>query len=141
MATLRTLPTCVATSLLWLALAASSGAQDPAPFGLDERPSNTTCLAWDRPSAGASVSFQRVYDQVFSTNGVSNLTLLIQAPNDSSEWIFATRNGLVGRFENVPGVTDWSEMMDISGPLTTPPDGGLIGLAFHPATPPTPVSS
>lgn|GEM_PF-201804 len=137
-ATSQTLRACLAIQILLLAPAASSRAQEPAPFGLDQRPSNTTCLAWDRPTAGASVSFQRVYNQVFSSNGVNNLTVLIQAPNDPSEWIFATRDGLVGRFENVQGVTDWTEMVDLSGTVTTPPDGGLVGFAFHPDYPADP---
>jgi len=108
----RALRTCVATSLLWLALASASVAQVPAPFGLDERPSNTTCVAWDRPSPGASVSFQRVFNQVFSNQPVSNLTVLIQAPGDPTEWWFATRDGLIGRFENRPDVDTWTQVLD-----------------------------
>ena len=125
-------------SLLLLALATSAGAQQPAPFGLDQRPSNTTCLAWDRPNAGASVSLQRVYDQVFSTFPVGGLDVLTMPPNDSSQWYFATRDGLIGRFQNTSGVNDWSEVLDLTGRVTVPPDGGLIQLIFHPNYPADP---
>lgn len=124
--------------VLVLALAASVSAQTPAPFGLDERPSNTTCLPWDRPSAGATVSFQRVFDQVFSNQPVSNLTVLIQAPGDPTEWWFATRDGLIGRFDNTPGVNTWTEVLDYTATVTVPADGGLVGLAFHPEWPTDP---
>ena len=117
--------------LFAFSLAVGAAGQVPAPFGLDERPSNTTCLPWERPTPGASVSFDRVYDQVFSNQPVSNLTVLIQAPGDPSEWWFATRDGLIGRFANDPDVDSWSEVLDHSGPVTTPPDGGLIGFAFQ----------
>ncbi len=135
---LRDVAAYAATTLLLLGLAASAGAQTPAPFGLDERPSNTTCLPWDRPNAGASVSVQRVFDQVFGANAVNRLTVLKQAPGDSSEWIFATEAGLIGRFDNTPGVSDWTEMMDIRGQVFVLNEGGLVGLAFHPDYPSDP---
>lgn len=124
--------------LFALALAASASAQTPAPFGLDERPSNSNCVPWERPAAGASVSFQRVYDQVFSAQSVNNLTILIQPPGDSTEWWFATRDGLIGRFANDPAVSSWSEVLDYTGTVTVPADGGLVGLAFHPEFPADP---
>ena len=136
--TLRANAAQVAAMLLPFALATAAKAQQPAPFGLDTRPSNTTCLAWDRPNAGASVSFQRVYDQVFSTNPANNLVVLAMPPNDSSYWYFTTRDGLIGRFENTPGVSDWSEVLDFTGTVTVPPDGGLIQLLFHPNYPADP---
>ena len=126
---------CLATQFLLLVAAASSTAQQPAPFGLDARPTNTTCLPWDRPTAGASVSFQRVYDQVFSNRPASNLVVLAMPPNDSSYWYFTTRDGLIGRFENTQAVNDWTEVLDMTGRVTVPPDGGLVQLEFHPNYP------
>lgn len=126
------------SGLFVLGLAASVSAQTPAPFGLDERPSNPNCVPWQRPSAGASVSFQRVYDQVFSGQAVSNLTILIQPPGDPTEWWFATRDGLIGRFSNDSSVSSWTEVLDHTSVVTVPADGGLVGLAFHPEFPADP---
>jgi glucose/arabinose dehydrogenase len=47
---------------------------------------------------------------------------------------------LIGRFDNdnIPGVTDWTEMLDHTGPVIVPADGGLVGFAFHPDYPSDP---
>ncbi len=138
MPTFRAVAACVAATLSFFAIVTSAGAQQPAPFGLDTRPSNTTCIAWDRPNAGASVSFERVYDQVFSSGSPGEVVTLTMPPNDSSQWYFTTRDGLIGRFDNTPGVNTWSEVLDLTSRVTVPPDGGLIQLIFHPNYPADP---
>lgn len=92
---------------------------------MEERPSNTTCLPWERPSAGATVSFERVFPNLLSQRSVSNLTLLIQPPQDPTEFWFATRDGLIGRLDNDPNVIDWFEVLDRAHGLRNPYRGDL----------------
>lgn len=82
-----------------------------APSGLDSRPVNTTCLAFDRPSADASVNLQRVFPSL----PISDVVVLAQPPGDSSYWYFTTREGIIGRFANTPGVSSWETVIDLRG--------------------------
>jgi len=112
----------------------SIGVEDPgpvlSPIGLDSRPSNTSCLAVARPDT-ADIRLQRV----FSNLSLNNVTAIVQPPNDSGAWYFTTRDGLIGRFENIPDVSSSTTILDYRGIVTRPPDGGLIQLIFHPDYP------
>ncbi len=107
-----------------------------SPPGLDTRPANTTCLAFDRPDTNASISLQHVYPSL----PISNVVAMTQAPGDASYWYFTTRDGIIGRFANTPAVSSWDILLDLSmstgsGKVTIPSDGGLIQLVFHPDYP------
>ena len=121
----------ILTSALVLAHYEIANAQAQAEFGLDARPVNTSCTAFDPPSGGGSV----VLERVFSGLNVSNLAVLTQAPNSDSYWYFATRDGLIGRFANLPTVTSYSTVLDLRSTVNVPYDGGLIQLVFHPDFP------
>jgi len=108
-------------------------AQDPAPFGLDTRESNLSCFAVDPPETA-----DIVLERQFAGLSISNLTVLTQIPGDSSQWYYATRDGYVGRFDNSQAVTTTSQVLDLRGPTTVPPDGGLIQFIFHPDFPADP---
>ncbi len=105
-----------------------------APFGLDNRPANTTCLAFDRPNTDATVDLQRVFPSLL----INNVVVLTQPPGDSSHWYFTTRDGIIGRFVNTPGVVNWDTVLDLRSRVSAPPDGGLIQLVFHPDYPADP---
>src|SRR5690348_4143340 len=53
-----------------------------APFGLDQRPSNPTCLAQNRPVLNTGVTLQPQW----STLTFSEPVLLLQAPGDNNQW-------------------------------------------------------
>ena len=111
----------------------SSSEQDgstSAPFGLDARPTNYSCLAV-APPASDIVKLERVFPDL----ELVFLTALEQAPNDSTAWYFATQNGWIRRFNNDENVSAFREVLDITDVVKGVPDGGLIQFKFHPNYP------
>jgi uncharacterized repeat protein (TIGR03806 family) len=122
--------------ILWplagLAGVLSCGDDGPtrAAFGLDKRPSNTTCLARPRPVIDTGVTLQRRW---------SGLTFqlpmyLAQAPGDDTQWYVVERGGKIRAFPDNAGsdaqVRDFAAVtVNASG------EGGLLGFAFHPQWP------
>ena len=104
-----------------------------AATGIDARPGNTSCLAVTPPSAEGYV-LQRVYPQL----PLADLTVVTQAPNDSSQWYFATRGGLIGRFSNAADVSSFTTVLDHTSVVEVVSDGGLIQMVFHPDYPTDP---
>ena len=110
-----------------------------ATSGLDSRPVNATCLAFDRPATNASVELQRVFPSL----SVTNLVVLTQPPGDASYWYFVKRDGVIGRFANTADVSAWDTVLNLSmgsgsGKVTILNDGGLVQLLFHPDYPADP---
>jgi len=106
---------------------------DPAVVaGLDERPSNTTCLAGSRPQAsGASYELRQVFPNLTFNFPIA----LLQAPGDSGKWYVVERNGVVRVFDNIDSVASSSIFIDISSQVDTTFEGGLLAMAFHPEYP------
>ena len=104
----------------------------PAEFGLDRRPSNTTCRAPARPPAGAAVKLEPVFQGVTLDTAMA----LAQAPGDRHRWFVAQRGGLVVSFpvENPPATPAVvADVARLSGkPIVTEIEGGLLNLAFDP---------
>lgn len=102
------------------------------PSGLDTRPTNTTCLAWDRPSADDSISLTR-----FTNLSFASPIAMLQAPNDATRWFVVEQPGTVLKFAVNNPVKQ--PFIDISGRVD---DGGeemgLLGIAFHPNFPQDP---
>lgn len=96
--------------------------------GLDARPSNTTCLAWDRPATGA------ITLQPFTSLSFNSAVALLQAPADNSSWYVVEQGGIVKRFTvaNPAGVANF---IDITSRVTSGGEMGLLGMAFHPNFP------
>jgi uncharacterized repeat protein (TIGR03806 family) len=101
-----------------------------SPSGLDFRPGSQTCLAV-APPATTGIYLERVFPNLV----LDNLTAVVQAPGISDAWYFATRDGLIGRFENRNDVTSFSGVLDLRSTVSVVSDGGLIGLTFHPNFP------
>jgi len=99
-------------------------------IGLDNRPSNTTCIAPDRTSATADYQLERV----FAGLGTLEQPLYMgQPPGDASRWFVGQRLGLIFSFENTPNVNATTEVLNISDRMDSPPnEGGLLGFAFAP---------
>jgi uncharacterized repeat protein (TIGR03806 family) len=109
------------------------------PSGLDARPSNTTCIAPERATGSATIGTQRVFPNVglkFSNHPIS----LQQVPGDSSRWFVVEQEGFVRWFDNKEDVTAVSEFINLATRVeNTCAECGLLGMAFHPDFPATPV--
>lgn len=115
------------------ALFALSGCEDSSPTerfrdGLDERPSNPSCVAFDRPSGEVGIGLERVFGSLSPRRPVG----LLQAPQRDDRWYLLERSGRILTFLDttnlaVESFADLSERMDDSEFET-----GLLGMAFHP---------
>jgi uncharacterized repeat protein (TIGR03806 family) len=106
----------------------------PPPVGLSQRPSNTTCIAPPRPTAGASVSTE---DPFPASTGFSSITKILQAPGDGSRWFVLQQGGVVRVFDVSDPATQRT-YLDISSSVISGGERGLLGMAFHPNFPTTP---
>src|SRR5262245_16353851 len=71
-----------------------AGNPTPTPaWGLDERPQNSTCVAWERPAAGSSISLSQ-----FTSLSFSSPIAMLQAPGDASRWFVVEQGGAVRKF-------------------------------------------
>lgn len=98
--------------------------------GLDSRPSNTSCLAPDRPSSTTGVTLTRTFANLSFTEPVG----LVQAPGDNTRWFVLERSGIVRVFSNSPTVATSSVFLDLRSRINDAGEieAGLLGLAFHP---------
>ena len=119
-----------ASSLAPFSITVEQPGPQAAQFGLDERPGNSSCRAVAPPD-NANIGVQRV----FASLSLDNVTALAQPRNDDSAWYFATRDGLIGRFDNSSDVSSFTVILDHRSVVTVPSDGGLIQLVFHPDFP------
>ncbi len=102
----------------------------PAPYGLDERPSNTTCVARDRPVQNTGVTTEPAFPHL----RFSQPLFLLQAPGDASRVFVVERTGVIRVFANDAAVTSTASFVDITGRVNSGAHGeaGLLGMAFHP---------
>ena len=112
------------------ASAAASATTQAAPAtgtaGLDARPSNTSCVAWEKP-AGGSIQIQPFTNLTFSSS-----VALLQAPNDNANWYVVEQGGTIKRFS---GASPASASNYGSVTVTSTGEMGLLGMAFHPDFP------
>ena len=114
------------------ASATTPAAPEPQIPGLDTRPSNATCTAWPRPTAGASIALSNYTSLTFSSP-----IAMLQAPNDDSRWFVVQQNGLVLQF-SADNPTSAETFVDIRSRVVSGGETGLLGLAFHPEFPDDP---
>ncbi len=99
-----------------------------APFGLDTRPANPTCVAPARPAPpGKAIRFT----QVFEGAGLSSPMVIAQIPGDKTRFFAAERAGTVVSFAAVNPV-EKRVVATMPEPVNTDYEGGLLGMAFHP---------
>lgn len=97
--------------------------------GLDSRPSNATCLAWEKPTEGNQITLER-FTQLTFAQPVG----MTQAPNDPATWYVMEQEGVVRRFAaNNP--TSSSVFIDLQREVICCNEMGLLGMAFHPDYP------
>lgn len=124
------------SKLLWpavcLAGLAACGDDGPtrAPFGLDKRPSNATCVARSRPAIDTGVTLQRQWAGVTFNQPI----YMTQAPGDDAQWYVVERQGKVRAFP--ADATTSAQLRDFAAvSVNAGGEGGLLGLAFHPGWP------
>src|SRR5262249_30327142 len=102
-----------------------------APFGLDARPTNTTCHAPARPPTTAAVTLQRVFANV----AVSIPRTMAQAPGDPSRWFVASQSGQLLSFATNDPSGATTVTLDLAKqtlPVFVGVEDGFLGFAFHP---------
>jgi uncharacterized repeat protein (TIGR03806 family) len=102
----------------------------PAPFGLDTRPSNPTCVAKPRPVIDTGVTLARQWTGVTFDQPL----YMTQAPGNDTQWYVVQRLGKVRALSTTATsnaqVTDFASVtVDATG------EGGLLSMAFHPQWP------
>ncbi len=111
------------------ATATTPGDAPPQSSGLNARPSNTTCLAWDRSSSSTEISLER-----FTTLTFESPIAMLQAPSDDSHWYVVQQNGLIARF-SVSAPSSSTTVLDLRSRVRAGGEMGLLGMAFHPDFP------
>jgi len=102
--------------------------------GLDDRPDNQTCIAPARPTTDASVA---VIDPFPNLPAIVQPTKMILEPVSDPRWFVLRKTGQLVAFDP-DTATALSTYLDLSGVVRTQSEGGLLGMAFHPAYPTTP---
>jgi uncharacterized repeat protein (TIGR03806 family) len=103
-----------------------------AALGLTARPSNTTCVAPPRPTAGTTAATVNAYP---TAPAFQEPTKILQAPNDPSRWYVLERRGRVAVF-SISNPASATTYLDITNRVnSSAPEGGLLGMAFHPDFP------
>ena len=65
---------------------------------------------------------------------------LFQAPGDNSRWFVIEQGGVISQFPNTPNPAASTLVLDIIDRAECCGEGGLLGLAFHPNFPATPLA-
>lgn len=110
-----------------------AGPPTVAPFGLDVRPSNTTCKPPARPDFDSSVTFEPAFN---GTTFVAPIALRV-APGDASTFYVVQRGGQIMAIKR--GDTNKRQFLAFpAGVINDQGEGGLLAFAFDPKWPATP---
>ncbi len=104
----------------------------PPVSGLDARPVNNTCVAWEKPAGNQEIAVERFTNLTF-TEPVN----MVQAPHDDQTWYVVLIEGVVQKFTGT-NPTSSAVFVDLRGPVTPGFEAGLLGMAFHPDYPQDP---
>jgi uncharacterized repeat protein (TIGR03806 family) len=100
-----------------------------APFGLDVRVPNPTCVAPARPTIPTTTSLR--LRKAFTGITLDTPMVLTQIPGDRSRFFVAERAGSVVSFA-ASNPTSKTVVAQVPGPVNQESEGGLLGMAFHP---------
>lgn len=102
-----------------------SGGPGPINSGLDSRPANTVCVAFN-PAGGYSA----IPAPIFSNLSFDQPVALVQHPTDDQRWYVLEKPGRVLTF--LEGDTTATTFIDLTAQVDDFFEGGLLGMAFHP---------
>jgi uncharacterized repeat protein (TIGR03806 family) len=109
-----------------------------SPFGLDTRPSNTTCIAKQRPPLDINVRLERQWSGVTFNQPL----YMTQAPGTDTTWYVVEKAGSgatpnLAKIRAVPvDATSNAQVRDFAAITVNPTgEGGMLGMAFHPSWP------
>jgi uncharacterized repeat protein (TIGR03806 family) len=106
----------------------------PPGGGLDARPSNTTCVAPARGTAGAQLDVEDAFPNL---PVISGPTKMLVEPVANTRWFVLRKSGQLMVFDP-DNATTTQVYLDLSGVVNSNGEGGLLGMAFHPDYPATP---
>jgi uncharacterized repeat protein (TIGR03806 family) len=115
--------------------ATATTSSPPPVSGLDTRPSNTSCVAGDRPSSTATLALERAFPNLAN---FTSPVLLLQAPANGATWYVVEQGGRVRAFDNQAAVATTRIFIDIVSRVRSGGEMGLLGMAFHPGYPTDP---
>ena len=106
--------------------------------GLDERPVNATCIAPPRPGSGTGYDSEDVFPQ---SGRLRSMTKILQAPDDNDTWYVLEQRGTIVRVTeaNQTNPPVWLDFSSAVRAAAADGDGRMLGMAFHPDWPATPV--
>jgi glucose/arabinose dehydrogenase len=84
----------------------------------------------------AGISVRRVFPRLSFELPVG----LFQRPGDNSRWFLIEQGGVIWSFPNVPNPPSATLVLDITDRVEPGDEAGLLGLAFHPDFPATPLA-
>jgi glucose/arabinose dehydrogenase len=97
---------------------------------------NVTADAQGASSISAVIGVKRVYPRLSFEMPVG----LFQAPGDNSRWFVIEQGGVISQFPNTPNPAAATLVLDIIDRAECCGEAGLLGLAFHPNFPATPLA-
>ncbi|MFU8803889.1 MAG: PQQ-dependent sugar dehydrogenase, partial [Bradymonadaceae bacterium] len=98
------------------------------PFGIEERPLNTSCVGWERPETGSSI----LLEHVFARLSFSLPLWMEQAPGAPDRWYVIEQAGRIRTFENRDDVAETTDFVDLRQRVQSGGERGLLGMAFDP---------
>ncbi len=102
---------------------------DGSSFGLDERPANETCVAFDRQTSVSGYDLDRSFSELSFDLPIA----MVQIPGDDTQWFVAEQSGIIRRFANAEETDSSTEALDIRDRVyADASETGLLGMAFHP---------
>jgi len=110
-----------------------------ASSGLDERPTNSECMAPEPPPTESLVNLEKVFTNLVLEKAIA----MVQPPQDSSIWFFAERTGKIRIFDNDSSVNTDIVALDLehkfeninhanSGPDVESQQWGITSIALDP---------
>ncbi len=108
-----------------------------SPYGIDARPTNTTCLAQEPPPQAGAIALVDAFPML---PAFDKPVLILQAPGDNTRF-FVVQQGAknavatILTFANDPNVATTTQFVSLpAGTVTigTAGEGGLLNMAFHP---------
>jgi len=106
---------------------------DPLVFGIATRPTSDECIAPDEPTSAASFTTS----VMFAGAALNQPTKILLEPV-TQRWFILLREGEIVVFDNDADSTP-DVWLDMTAEINSAGEGGLLGMAFHPDYPSTPV--